>query len=58
MVIMRVKVIDTPDVAHCYADVEETSPGASSLAYICFWKTKPRNKQPRRIAYHLLATRD
>lgn len=44
MVIMRVKVIDTPDVAHCYADVEEMRPGASSLAYICFWKTKPRNK--------------
>lgn len=34
MVITRVKVIDIPDVAHCYADVEEMSLGASSLAYI------------------------
>lgn len=55
---MRVKVIGTPDVAHCYADVEETSPGASNLAYICVWKTKPGNKQPRRITYQTLATRE
>lgn len=58
MVIMKMKIIDTPDVAHCYADVEETSLGASSLAYVCIWKAKPINKQPRRITYQLLATRD
>lgn len=58
MVMTRVKVIDIPDVAHCYASVEEMSPDALSLAYLCVWKTKPRNKQLRRITYHLLTTRD
>lgn len=46
VVMMRVKVIGTPDVAHCYADVEETSPGASSLAYICVWRQSQETNSP------------
>lgn len=37
------------DVALCCADVAKMSPGASSLAHTCVWKTEPRNGKPRRI---------